>query len=386
MRWSSVTVFALIFVCWPWSLGADDFYAVDSLNDVLVKVNTSRRTISEVGPLGVDTTASDGLVNLGDGELLAVLSIPRESLPNSPRLFRIDAATGEAEFVAVIMDRDGDPEENLAESLALHPASGEVFISLSSGIFSSSDLLGTVDTDTGAVTVRCSLGIDMDDILFSPEGRLFAHDNATPTTRLFYEIDLDGCTASLLGEHPVPNLAGMSFLNDGSIMAVNTPDGIARELVRLDPSTGALLEVLGNTTACHTIRDLAPVKELTCEEALAGCRSERDGALADLGSCQDDLARLEEELASAVARIAELEDRIEVLERDNAGLRTALEEIDAALQAVELDFQETFRQPGFELSGETVPERLQSLTDAILRLDRGRKTGLFLELGGDPRR
>lgn len=127
-----------------------------------------------------------------------------------------------------------------------------------------------------------------------------------------------------------------------------------------------------------------------CEEDLADCRSTLslceeglDRALSELALCQADLEAAAETIADLQAQIADLFAQLDALQQENVNLRAALVEIEVVLSRLEADFREVFRDPDFLIPGTTTVERLESLAEAILRLNRGRKTPLYTELGGE---
>ena len=77
-------------------------------------------------------------------------------------LYKINAISGHATWVADIIDGDGNPDKNLAESIARNPVNGDIYISYSSGAYSTSDLLGNLNSVTGGISPICSVGLDMD--------------------------------------------------------------------------------------------------------------------------------------------------------------------------------------------------------------------------------
>jgi Protein of unknown function (DUF642) len=54
------------------------------------------------------------------------------------------------------------------------------------------------------------------------------------------------------------------------------------------------------------------------------------------------------------------------------------------LSRIEQDFQRIFNDRGFAIPGATEQEKFQRLVDAILRLNKGRKEGLYEKLRGEP--
>ena len=78
-------------------------------------------------------------------------------------------------------------------------------------------------------------------------------------------------------------------------------------------------------------------------------------------------------IASMSAQIADLESRL-------ADARTTIRTLNRALDAVEQDMQREFVNPRFTIPGATPAERVRSLAEAIVRLDRESKRPLYREL------
>jgi hypothetical protein len=346
------------------SAHGETFYAVDSVNDKLIRIDTTKSTLTEVGSLGVDAVSSDGLVPLNSEELIGLFVVEAQPPGQTYYLYRISSSTGKATLLSEVIDGDGNSEFNLAEALALHPQTGEIFISYSSGAFSSSDLLGVVDPATGAIEQRCVIGVDMDNLLFDGDGSILALDVFPPIDKDLYRIDVEDCTATLLSKSGLVPVVGLGFLTDGSLIAVVAESGEVggRTLAKLDASTGEIGETVTTISNGHLIRDIAQAAGFVgCEDELLGCQAE---------------------LQEAIQIIQDLQDQLSEAEGQNAELLATLTAIGTLLDQIEADFQTVFRQPDFRIPGATTLERFQSLTAAILELDRGRKAGLFANLGG----
>lgn len=119
-----------------------------------------------------------------------------------------------------------------------------------------------------------------------------------------------------------------------------------------------------------------------CQATLALCEEALDQVLGELSECQSDLAEAAETIGDLEDQIADLLDELAALQQENADLRATLARIESLLGQIESDFREVFSDPAFTIPGTTTAERVQSLVEAILRLNRGRKLPLYVELGG----
>lgn len=77
--------------------------------------------------------------------------------------------------------------------------------------------------------------------------------------------------------------------------------------------------------------------------------------------------------------LAEAEQQIEDLQSQLTQLTTALGD---GLTSVQNDFRVVFNNPNFVIPGATPLEQYQNLINAILNLNKGRKEGLYVNLGG----
>ena len=225
---------------------ADKLYSVDPVLDKLVIIDSGSLAISEIGPLGVNINGIDGMVPLGGNELLAILVTSTGSPYGHYELYKINALSGQATWIADIIDGDDILDKNLAESLARNPLNGYIYISYSSGAYSSSDLLGKVNPATGAISPVCSVGRDMDAIEFSPTGSLvYAFDvnplDSTSYTQYFYSVNPVTCAATTIKEYTIDQfIIDMEFLSNGNLVGVEKSrrDPRVQQLVEINPATG----------------------------------------------------------------------------------------------------------------------------------------------------
>lgn len=90
----------------------------------------------------------------------------------------------------------------------------------------------------------------------------------------------------------------------------------------------------------------------------------------------------ETELAQCEADLADALAQIDSLSAENARLQGDLAAAQSALGTVEQTLARLFSNPQFRIPGNTVPEQLDALVSAIVRLNRGRQEGLYVNLGG----
>jgi hypothetical protein len=119
-----------------------------------------------------------------------------------------------------------------------------------------------------------------------------------------------------------------------------------------------------------------------CQSALSLCEEALDQTQSQLSLCEDELEEATETIGDLRDQIADLLGELGALQQENNDLKASLVQIDGLLAQLEADFREVFQDPEFTIPGTTTIERLQSLIEAILRLNRGRKFILYSELGG----
>lgn len=247
-QYNRVYIGLIVLGCLIFPVAAGDkLFSVDPDRDTLVVIDADSLAISEIGPLGVDILNTDGIVTLNNNELLSIFVLPESDPPYGHyALYKINTITGQATWVADIFDGDGNPDKNLAESIARNPANGKFFISYSSGAISTSDLLGTVDPVTGSISYNCPVGLDMDMIEFSPTGSLlYANDvfpENTQITQSFYSINPTTCNYMLEGQYVTENqyLTDMELLSNGDLIGVEKDRATGvQNLVKIEPDTGS---------------------------------------------------------------------------------------------------------------------------------------------------
>lgn len=105
-------------------------------------------------------------------------------------------------------------------------------------VHDSSGTLGTVDTDSGNVSIIGDMGSVMTDIAFDPTGNLFGI-----TFSDLFSINPTTGTSSLIGSHGVSGGNGLVFGADGTLYAAGTS---TTNIFSLDTTSGANTTI-GNT-------------------------------------------------------------------------------------------------------------------------------------------
>jgi hypothetical protein len=102
----------------------------------------------------------------------------------------------------------------------------------------------------------------------------------------------------------------------------------------------------------------------------------------------DVIVTVQDGSAEQGARIAELQAEVDALGARNAELQAGNDSLNAqladAIRVVEADLRVTFSDPQFAIAGVAPLDRLRSLVLALQQLERGRKLGIYTNLGGQP--
>lgn len=121
-------------------------------------------------------------------------------------------------------------------SLLLAPAALLLLLSAAAGAapdlytHDAAGVLATVDVETGTVTPIGNMGVEMTDIAFAPDGRLFGISFTS-----FYEIDPETAVPTFIGNHGVSGGNALVFGGDDVIYAA----GASGDLYQIDPTNGA---------------------------------------------------------------------------------------------------------------------------------------------------
>lgn len=128
----------------------------------------------------------------------------------------------------------------------------------------------------------------------------------------------------------------------------------------------------------------------------AGLRAALDAATAEIAALRGQVADLLARNAALQAALdacrasgdPELQSRLAVaeaaLQAANAALAQQTALVTNQMLALVADLRSVFGNPAFVLPGGTPFEQLQNVVNAITRLNRGRKEGLYVNLGGRP--
>jgi len=116
----------------------------------------------------------------------------------------------------------------LALALLAAPALGQNVTELY--VHDAQGQLAVVDVDNGQVTSIGDMGVEMTDIAFAQDGRLFGMDFVT-----LYEIDPRTATVQTIGSHGIPGGNALVFAADGTLYGMG---GTSTHLFEVDPTTG----------------------------------------------------------------------------------------------------------------------------------------------------
>ncbi len=105
--------------------------------------------------------------------------------------------------------------------------------------------------------------------------------------------------------------------------------------------------------------------------------SKVSGLESQVTDLQTQVAELKSLIGNLDSQIRYLEEKIRALQAELDALKQLL---NTSIDRLEVDFRETFRDPGFEIRGETAEEEFENLVDAILNLNKGRKMDLYKQL------
>ena len=114
-------------------------------------------------------------------------------------------------------------------------------------IHDSSNMLATIDVETGEAEVIGDMGERITDIAFAPNGDLYG-----VSSDMFWKIDRTDASLTLIGEHGVPNANALEFSTAGTLYAAGFS---SQSLFTIDPETGQSTDV--GTTGFESSGDLA---------------------------------------------------------------------------------------------------------------------------------
>jgi len=119
-----------------------------------------------------------------------------------------------------------------------------------------------------------------------------------------------------------------------------------------------------------------------CQLSLANCQSSVSSLNTDLANCQRRLTDTLSTVEALQGQITILQNQIMALQSENGQLQMTLASVDGLLKRMEADFRIVFKAPVFVIPGNNSIERLRNLIDAIISLNKGRKEGIYENLGG----
>lgn len=105
-----------------------------------------------------------------------------------------------------------------------------------------------------------------------------------------------------------------------------------------------------------------------------------------VSSLQAEIAALRAQIAALDAQAAEMQAQIAALESRAASLETQLAQVNAfaknLVALLQENFQQTFNDPAFVVPGASPMAQLQNIVSAVIKLNKGHKTGVYTNLGG----
>ncbi|MEW6214834.1 MAG: PKD domain-containing protein, partial [Nitrospirota bacterium] len=118
-----------------------------------------------------------------------------------------------------------------------------------------------------------------------------------------------------------------------------------------------------------------------------------DNTKAALGITDEDqivpaIIDLQNQVSTLTQQNADLTEENTKLKDEITELQNKIDQINntltVGLGSIETDFQSVFNDPDFIIPGDTLLEKFQALNQAVLDLNKGRKEGIYVNLGGKP--
>jgi alpha-tubulin suppressor-like RCC1 family protein len=151
--------------------------------------------------------------------------------------------------------------------------------------------------------------------------------------------------------------------SDGTIAAVGY-------IVQTDVSGWELIDVGALFNAFNALQD--QVSTLT----------------AQVSALNQQITQLQSQITNLTQQNQALQTQVNTLSAQNTQLQNQVNQLTTGLVSglnnLQNDFRVTFNNPTFVISGATPSEQYQNLINAILNLNKGRKEGLYTNLGGKP--
>jgi hypothetical protein len=142
-------------------------------------------------------------------------------------------------------------EDAMIRTVVLGVSAGLLMAGITSAailhVHDSAGVLGTVDSDTGAVSVIGDLGVVLTDIAFDPMGNLFGI-----SFDQLYSVNANTAATALIGSHGVPDGNALVFGADGTLYSAGFT---SNEIFTINPATGATASL--GTTGFASGGDLA---------------------------------------------------------------------------------------------------------------------------------
>jgi len=130
---------------------------------------------------------------------------------------------------------------------------------------------------------------------------------------------------------------------------------------------GYIVEFEGGTTHCYTQQEVDEIVAQAVAEAVAG----KDATISNLQQT-----------------ISYLQNQVNNLTQQNQALQNQVNQLTTGLVSgltnLQNHFRVVFHDPTFVIPGATPLEQYQNLINAILNLNKGRKEGIYTNLGGKP--
>jgi chromosome segregation ATPase len=155
---------------------------------------------------------------------------------------------------------------------------------------------------------------------------------------------------------------------------------------QLDVANQTIADQSAQLAALRADNDALRAALDAANQAIAARDAQIAQLLAQITQLEAQVARLQTQNGQLTAQVADLQAQIVVLQAEVTRLtnenQTLSAALNGALAAIQLDLQLSFSDPAFVLPGATTLDRLQNLVTALVTLERGRKLGVYTNLGG----
>lgn len=171
-----------------------------------------------------------------------------------------------------------------------------------------------------------------------------------------------------------------AYFDDFSFEAANAPDPCAQQVQGLVNQISTLTQQ--NNQLQSQINDLT-AQNGQLQQQVGALTAQNSQLLAQAGQLQSRIAQLQSQAAQLQGQLGGANQTIQSQQAQINQLQGA---IVGTLGSVETNFRAEFHDPHFTIPGGTALGRLQSVLNAIINLNQGRKKGLYESLGGQNRR